>query len=37
MAYQNIDGVRVWGNPDNGALAQAKTFAETEASRSTTS
>ncbi|MDR0266642.1 RtcB family protein [Paenibacillus sp.] len=29
MAYQNIDGVRVWGNPDNGALAQAKTCAET--------
>ncbi|KIL40249.1 metallophosphatase [Gordoniibacillus kamchatkensis] len=29
MAYQNIDGVRVWGNPDSGALAQAKTCAET--------
>ncbi|WP_284642002.1 RtcB family protein [Paenibacillus silviterrae] len=29
MAYQNIDGVRVWGNPDEGALAQAKTCAET--------
>ncbi|MHA6533681.1 RtcB family protein [Paenibacillus sp. BAC0078] len=29
MAYQNIDGVRVWGSPDNGALAQAKTCAET--------
>lgn len=29
MAYQNIDGVLVWGNPDAGALAQAKTCAET--------
>lgn len=29
MTYQNIDGVRVWGKPDNGALAQAKTCAET--------
>ncbi len=29
MAYINIDGVRVWGNPDSGALAQAKTCAET--------
>ncbi|WP_028547406.1 RtcB family protein [Paenibacillus sp. UNC451MF] len=28
MAYQTIDGVRVWGNPDPGALAQAKTCAE---------
>ncbi|WP_308639960.1 RtcB family protein [Paenibacillus silvisoli] len=27
MAYQNINGVRVWGNPDSGALAQAKTCA----------
>ncbi|MEK8127842.1 RtcB family protein [Paenibacillus filicis] len=25
MAYQTIDGVRVWGEPDPGALAQAKT------------
>lgn len=24
MAYQTIDGVRVWGTPDEGALAQAK-------------
>ncbi|WP_334077612.1 RtcB family protein [Paenibacillus sanfengchensis] len=29
MAYLEIDGVRVWGNPDPGALAQAKTCAET--------
>ncbi|MDN4066607.1 RtcB family protein [Paenibacillus vini] len=29
MTYQNIDGVRVWGKPDDGALAQAKTCAET--------
>lgn len=29
MAYQNIDGVRVWGSPDDGALAQAKTCAQT--------
>jgi tRNA-splicing ligase RtcB (3'-phosphate/5'-hydroxy nucleic acid ligase) len=29
MAYQNIDGVRIWGNPDDGALAQAKTCAQT--------
>lgn len=29
MAYQNIDGVLVWGNPDEGALAQARTCAET--------
>lgn len=28
MTYQTIDGVRVWGNPDAGALAQAKTCAE---------
>ncbi|MCM3269553.1 RtcB family protein [Paenibacillus elgii] len=28
MAYQIIDGVRVWGNPEAGALAQAKTCAE---------
>ncbi|MBO9610479.1 MAG: RtcB family protein [Paenibacillaceae bacterium] len=28
MAYQTINGVRVWGNPDAGALAQAKTCAE---------
>ncbi|WP_135553717.1 RtcB family protein [Paenibacillus cymbidii] len=28
MAYQTIHGVRVWGNPDAGALAQAKTCAE---------
>lgn len=28
MAYQNIDGVRVWGNPDSGALDQAKMCAE---------
>jgi len=27
MAYQTIQGVRVWGNPDEGALAQAKTCA----------
>ncbi|WP_239616322.1 RtcB family protein [Cohnella mopanensis] len=29
MAYQTIAGVRVWGNPDEGALAQARTCAET--------
>jgi tRNA-splicing ligase RtcB len=29
MAYQTIDGVRVWGIPDEGALSQAKTCAET--------
>ncbi|MCA0757041.1 RtcB family protein [Paenibacillus sp. N4] len=29
MAYQKIDGVRVWGNPDDAALAQAKTCAQT--------
>jgi len=29
MAYQNIDGVRVWGNPDHGALSQAKMCSET--------
>lgn len=29
MAYQKIDGVLVWGKPDEGALAQAKTCAET--------
>lgn len=28
MAYQTINGVRVWGNPDAGALAQAKACAE---------
>ncbi|MCP3774452.1 RtcB family protein [Paenibacillus sp. MZ04-78.2] len=28
MAYQIKDGVRVWGNPEAGALAQAKTCAE---------
>ncbi|WP_025845867.1 RtcB family protein [Paenibacillus ehimensis] len=28
MAYQIIDGVRVWGSPEAGALAQAKTCAE---------
>jgi tRNA-splicing ligase RtcB len=28
MTYQTIDGVRVWGNPDAGALSQAKTCAE---------
>lgn len=28
MAYQIIDGVRVWGISDSGALAQAKTCAE---------
>ncbi|WP_036605107.1 RtcB family protein [Paenibacillus assamensis] len=27
--YQTIDGVRVWGEPDAGALSQAKTCAET--------
>lgn len=29
MAYQLINGVRVWGTPDEGALAQANTCAET--------
>ncbi|WP_110934097.1 RtcB family protein [Paenibacillus bouchesdurhonensis] len=29
MAYQNIDGVRVWGKPDEGAVAQAKMCATT--------
>ncbi|AHV95646.1 RtcB family protein [Paenibacillus sabinae] len=29
MAYQNINGVLVWGNPDEGALAQARTCSET--------
>lgn len=29
MAYQNIDGVLVWGNPDEGALTQARMCAET--------
>ena len=28
MAYQTIGGVRVWGNPDEGALSQARTCAE---------
>jgi len=28
MAYETIDGVRVWGDPDEGALAQAKTCAQ---------
>lgn len=28
MTYQTINGVRVWGNPEAGALAQAKTCAE---------
>lgn len=28
MAYQTINGVRVWGKPDDGALTQAKTCAE---------
>ncbi|GLX65736.1 RtcB family protein [Paenibacillus glycanilyticus] len=28
MAFQTIEGVRVWGNPVSGALAQAKTCAE---------
>lgn len=28
MAYQTIDGVRVWGKPDPGALSQAKMCAE---------
>ncbi len=27
MAYQTIAGVRVWGNPDEGVLAQAHTCA----------
>ncbi|TXK76732.1 RtcB family protein [Paenibacillus sp. N3.4] len=29
MAYQTIDHVRVWGQPDEGALSQAKTCAAT--------
>ncbi|AIQ11244.1 hypothetical protein PDUR_03945 [Paenibacillus durus] len=29
MAYQNINGVLVWGTPDAGALTQAKMCAET--------
>ncbi|WP_422659913.1 RtcB family protein [Paenibacillus sp. EC2-1] len=29
MAYQNIDGVRVWGKPDEGALVQARMCAQT--------
>ncbi|MFC5471440.1 RtcB family protein [Cohnella suwonensis] len=29
MAYQNIDGVRVWGVPDEGALSQARTCVQT--------
>jgi len=29
MAYQSIDGVRVWGNPDEGALSQAITCSKT--------
>lgn len=29
MAYQQIDGVRVWGNPEPGALEQAKMCAQT--------
>ncbi|MFD3262101.1 RtcB family protein [Paenibacillus lentus] len=29
MAYENIDGVRVWGKPDEGAVAQAKMCAKT--------
>ncbi|EFM10635.1 protein of unknown function UPF0027 [Paenibacillus curdlanolyticus YK9] len=29
MAYQTINGVRVWGAPDEGALSQARTCAET--------
>lgn len=29
MTYQSIDGVRVWGTPDEGAIAQAKRCAET--------
>ncbi|MFP4978293.1 RtcB family protein [Paenibacillus sp. CN-4] len=29
MTYQTIDGVRVWGTPDVGALGQAKRCAET--------
>ncbi|PWV98515.1 tRNA-splicing ligase RtcB [Paenibacillus cellulosilyticus] len=28
MAYQTINGVRVWGNPDDGALSQALTCSE---------
>lgn len=29
MAYQMIDGVRVWGKPDEGALVQARMCAQT--------
>lgn len=29
MAYQTIEGVRVWGQPDEGAVSQAKTCAAT--------
>ena len=29
MAFQTIDGVRVWGNPDSGALEQAITCSKT--------
>lgn len=29
MSYTNIEGVRVWGTPDEGAVAQAKRCAET--------
>ncbi|RAU98871.1 RtcB family protein [Paenibacillus sp. YN15] len=29
MAYQVIDGIRIWGSPDAGALAQARTCAGT--------
>lgn len=29
MAYQQIDGIRVWGSPDEGALAQARICART--------
>ncbi|MEF2246803.1 RtcB family protein [Paenibacillus sp. IITD108] len=29
MAYQTINGVRVWGNPDEGALSQAITCSNT--------
>ena len=29
MAYQQIDNIRVWGSPDEGALAQARTCART--------
>ncbi|CAN7290984.1 RtcB family protein [Paenibacillus sp. LjRoot56] len=29
MTYQNINGVRVWGQPEEGALSQARTCSET--------